>query len=157
MHRATRMEVSLRNIVANFHAIRAHVRAAPEIFAVVKADAYGHGAVPVASALLEGGCRRFAVAIPDEAFELREGGITAPILVLGPSPERSAREYVLQGITPAVTDLAFARALNAEAVRAGAGAVKPARGNSAESMAAAGFGAGRCCFSGFWSFRSIIL
>ena len=119
MHRATRMEVSLKNIVSNFHAIRTHIGANPEIFAVVKADAYGHGAVPVASALLEGGCRRFAVAIPDEAFELREGGITAPILVLGPSPERSARDYVRHEITPTVTDLPFARALSAEAVRAG--------------------------------------
>ncbi|NLB83428.1 MAG: alanine racemase [Synergistaceae bacterium] len=119
MHRATRMEVSLQNIVSNFHAIRTHVGPSPEIFAVVKADAYGHGAVPVASALIGGGCRRFAVAIPDEAFELREGGITAPVLVLGPSPERSAREYVRHGITSAVTDLTFARALSAEAVKAG--------------------------------------
>lgn len=119
MHRATRMEVSLKNIVSNFHAIKTHVGPNPEIFAVVKADAYGHGVIPVTSALLEGGCRRFAVAIPDEAFELRAGGITAPVLVLGPSPERSAREYVRQGITPAITDLPFARGLSIEAVRAG--------------------------------------
>mgnify|MGYP003587857331 CR=1 FL=1 len=119
MHRATRMEVNLRNLVSNFLAIRRHVGNKPEIFAVIKADAYGHGALPVARALEAAGCRRFAVAIPDEALELREGGVLAPVLVLGPSPERSAGEYVRQGIAPALTDLSFAKALNREAVRQG--------------------------------------
>ncbi len=117
MHRATRMEVHLENLKANFRAIRRHVGAGPEIFSVVKADAYGHGAVPACKALVEAGCRRFAVAIPDEALELREAGIDAPILVLGPTPERSAKEYVREDITATLTDLSFARALGAEAVR----------------------------------------
>lgn len=117
MHRATRMEVHLDNLKANFQAIRLHVGAGPEIFGVVKADAYGHGAVAACKALMEAGCRCFAVAIPDEAFELRDAGIDAPILVLGPTPERSAKEYVRRGITATVTDLSFARALGAEAVR----------------------------------------
>lgn len=119
MHRATRMEVNLSNLKANFRAIRRHIGSGPEIFAVVKADAYGHGVLPVCGALSEAGCRRFAVAIPDEAFELREGGVTVPILVLGPSPERSIKEYVRRDITATVTDLSFARALGAEAVRQG--------------------------------------
>ncbi len=117
MHRATRMEVHLDNLKANFQAIRRHVGAGPEIFGVVKADAYGHGAVVACKALMDAGCRCFAVAIPDEAFELRDAGIDAPILVLGPTPERSAKEYVRRGITATVTDLSFARALGAEAVR----------------------------------------
>ena len=117
MHRATRMEVYLDNLKANFQAIRRHIGEGPEIFGVIKADAYGHGAVPACRALEAAGCRRFAVAIPDEAFELREAGIDAPLLVLGPSPERSAKEYILRNITTTVTDLSFARALGAEAVR----------------------------------------
>lgn len=117
MHRATRMEVNLSNIVGNYGAVQARVGSTGDVIAVVKADAYGHGALPVAQALAAAGCRRFAVAIPDEAFELREGGITEPILVLGPSPERSVREYIRQEVTPTITDLSFARALNAEAIR----------------------------------------
>ena len=117
MHRATRMEVCLDNVKANFMAVRRHIGEGPEIFGVVKADGYAHGVLPVTRALAEAGCRRFAVAIPEEAFELREAGIEAPILVLGPSPERSAKEYVRRGIVAAVTDLPFARALGAEAVR----------------------------------------
>jgi alanine racemase len=111
------MEVHLGSLKANFQAVRRHVGEGPEIFGVVKADAYGHGAVPACRALEDAGCRRFAVAIPDEAFELREAGVETPILVLGPSPERSVKEYVRQRITSTVTDLSFARALGAEAVR----------------------------------------
>ncbi len=111
------MEVKLSNLAENYRAVRAHVGSRADVIAVVKADAYGHGAIPASRALVEAGCRRFAVAIPDEAFELRDGGITEPILVLGPSPERSVQEYVRQGITATVTDRSFARALNAEAIR----------------------------------------
>ena len=52
--------------------------------AVVKADAYGHGAVPVARAALEGGASALAVAAAAEARELRAAGIDAPLLVMGP-------------------------------------------------------------------------
>ena len=119
MHRATRMEVNLANVKANFLAVRRHVGPGPEIFGVIKADAYGHGVHQVCKSLSEAGCRRFAVAIPDEAFELREGGVTAPILVLGPTPARSAAEYVRQDVTATITDLSFARVLSGEAVRQG--------------------------------------
>ena len=59
-----------------------------EIFAVVKANAYGHDYVPVAKTALEAGATRLAVAFLDEALVLRRAGITAPILVSGPSPPR---------------------------------------------------------------------
>lgn len=119
MYRATRMEVSLSNIKANFVAIKKFAGQGTEIFGVVKSDAYGHGAVRVCEALSEAGCRRFAVAIADEAFELREGGVNEPVLVLGPSPLRAAAELVRQQVAATITDLAFARALNAEALRQG--------------------------------------
>lgn len=54
-----------------------------EVIAVIKADAYGHGAVAVARKLVEAGCRRLAVVTVDEAIELREAGLTIEILVLG--------------------------------------------------------------------------
>lgn len=119
MQRATRMEVNLGNLKANFMAIRRHIGENPEILGVVKADGYGHGVLPVCRALAEAGCRRFAVATPDEALELREAGINEPVLVLGPSPERSAAEYVRRSIASTVTDLHFARALSEEAVHQG--------------------------------------
>ncbi len=54
--------------------------------AVVKADGYGHGAIPVAQTALKNGARSLGVAYAQEAVELREAGITAPILVLGIAP-----------------------------------------------------------------------
>jgi alanine racemase len=119
MQRATRREVRLDNLKANYVSIRSHIGDRPEIFGVVKANGYGHGAVEVSRALLEAGCRRLAVATPDEALELREAGLEAPVLVLGPSPERSVVEFVRLGIASAVTDLHFAKALGAEATRQG--------------------------------------
>jgi alanine racemase len=65
-------------------AVLARAAGPAELMAVVKADAYGHGAVPAARAALEGGARRLAVATVEEAEELRAAGIAAPILVMGP-------------------------------------------------------------------------
>ncbi len=113
------MEVNLGNIRHNFRAIQKHVGSGPQIMAVLKADAYGHGVIPVSRALLEEGCQRFAVATPDEALELREAGINEPLLVLGPSPCSVAREYVKLNISAAFTDLDFARAMSAAALQEG--------------------------------------
>ncbi len=118
-YRATRMEVNLGNIASNFRTVRDHVGTRPQLMAVVKADAYGHGAVQVAQRLIKEGCQRFAVAIPDEAVELREAGINEPVLVLGPSPLRAAGEYVASGIEAALTDIEFAREMSREAVKQG--------------------------------------
>jgi len=117
--RATRMEVNLENLKKNYRSIRDHVGQNSQVMAVIKADGYGHGAIPVAKALIEEGCQRFAVAIPDEALELREGGISDPVLVLGPSPYSVAAEYVKLDIAAAFTDLDFAKAMSEEAVKQG--------------------------------------
>ena len=117
--RPTRMEVNLANIQSNFKTIWQHVGAGPQIMAVVKADAYGHGAVEVAKSLIEGGCQRFAVATPDEAVTLREAGINDPILVLGPSPYDAASAYVKYDISAALTDAVFAQIMSREAVNQG--------------------------------------
>lgn len=118
-YRATRMEINLQNLRSNYRAISRLVGPGSQIMAVIKADGYGHGAIPVARALLDEGCQRFAVAIPDEALELREAGINDPVLVLGPSPYRVAGEYVRLDIAAAFTDVNFARAMSEEAVRQG--------------------------------------
>ncbi len=67
--------------------------------AVVKADGYGHGAVAVAAAALEGGAAWLAVATPEEGMELRAGGITAPVLVLSEPPAPAMPDVVGHGLT----------------------------------------------------------
>jgi alanine racemase len=75
--------VNLAAIERNVERLRARVEPAAGLCAVVKANGYGHGAVPVARAALAGGARCLAVATAVEAAELRAGGIDGPILVMG--------------------------------------------------------------------------
>ena len=79
-------------------------RVAPaQVWTVVKADAYGHGAVPVAQAALTAGATGLCVAIVDEGVALRRAGITAPILILSEQPAELAEYIVGYGLTPTVT------------------------------------------------------
>lgn len=85
----------------NVKAIKAILNPQTQLMAVVKADAYGHGAVNVAPTLLEAGCNSFAVATVGEGIELRKGGINAPILILGASPTPAeVRAIALWGLEP---------------------------------------------------------
>ncbi|MGM0646725.1 MAG: alanine racemase, partial [Thermodesulfobacteriota bacterium] len=79
-------EIDLDAIGDNVRAIRSAVGAQPHIMAVVKANAYGHGAVAVAWASLQAGATWLGVARLEEAIALREAGLTAPILILGHCP-----------------------------------------------------------------------
>ncbi|NLH95518.1 MAG: alanine racemase, partial [Synergistaceae bacterium] len=121
--RPTRMEVSLENLKSNFAAVREWIGPKVQPIAVVKANGYGTGMIQAATAFREAGAQRFAVAIPEEALELRENGFGEPILVLGASTPCSALELVRQDIAAACTDLDFARAMSEAAVRQG----RPAR------------------------------
>ena len=114
--RPTRMEVSLDNFRYNYRIIRDYVKPS-RIIAVVKADAYGMGAVPVAWALKAEGADFFGVATPDEALELKEAGIGDTVLVLGSSPYDAAETYVKLGIRATITDVLMAEALSRAAVR----------------------------------------
>src|SRR6185437_16247655 len=75
--------VNLAAIERNVAALRGRLHGGAELCAVVKADASGHGAVPVARAALAGGATALAVATAGEAAELRAVGLSAPILVMG--------------------------------------------------------------------------
>ena len=88
-----------------------------ELMAVVKANAYGHGAVAVAAAALEAGATRLGVACVDEAVQLRAAGIEAPILVLGHSPPQEAAALVAHNVTATIDSQALADALSREAQR----------------------------------------
>ena len=116
-------EVNLDALAANVRVLRSHVGPRVRLVAVVKANAYGHGAVPVATAALAAGASGLAVGRLGEAVELRSAGITAPVLVMGPVPASAARRCVALRLTPTVHNLTMAQAL-AHAARA-AGRVLP--------------------------------
>ena len=81
--RQTRAEINLDHIRHNISEFRRAIPKSMKMMAVLKADAYGHGAVPVAREALASGVEYLAVAFLDEALELRRYGIRCPILVLG--------------------------------------------------------------------------
>ncbi len=102
MIRRTRVEVDLAAIVANARTVRALT--GTDLYAVVKADAYGHGAVAVAQALTRAkAAAGFAVSLVEEGVLLRESGITSPILVMGPSQHGGEDEMVMANLTPAIS------------------------------------------------------
>jgi alanine racemase len=98
-YRDTWAEVDLDAISENIQAIKTLLPTDVQIIAVVKANAYGHGAVQVAEAALKSGATYLAVAFLDEALALREKGIKAPILVLGASRPRDVKVAVMHQIT----------------------------------------------------------
>lgn len=102
--RPTRAEIDLSALRHNLNAIRSRAGAA-EIIAVVKADAYGHGAVPVAAELSRGGVRSFAVACLEEAAELQDAGVVsgARVIVLGPLRADEIEEMRRRGLVGVVS------------------------------------------------------
>jgi alanine racemase len=96
------VRVDLGRIAANYRAIQAACPQGAEVLAVVKDDAYGHGAVPVSHALAAQGCRRFAVASLEEAAALREAGICGEIIALGGFFADQEQDAAELEITPAV-------------------------------------------------------
>ncbi|MBQ2754991.1 MAG: alanine racemase [Clostridia bacterium] len=111
-------EVNLDTIYENFIKYRNFVGKDTKIMAVIKADAYGHGAIPCAEKL-QGVTDYFAVAFADEAIDLRENNITAPILILGYSPKTTAKTIVENDITATVYDVDCAKELSKEAKKQG--------------------------------------
>lgn len=111
-------EIDLDAMLHNFLAARRHLPNEVLLAAVIKADAYGHGAVAAAK-LLEGKADRFAVAMTDEAVELRKAGIKTPIFLLGPTPESDFAAIVDYDIEAAVPSFAYGRALCAYAAARG--------------------------------------
>ncbi len=110
-------EVDLSAIASNMKQLRRAAAPGARIMGVVKANAYGHGAVPVSNAVLRNGADYLGVAILDEARELRQAGITAPILILGYTPCEQAEEAVNLDITQTVYSGEGAHAISQAAVK----------------------------------------
>ena len=106
---STRVKIDLDAIAENMDAIRE--KAGVPVMAVVKADAYGHGAVQVAR-LLQGKCAFFCVSSILEAMELRQAGLTTPILILGYTPVEAFPTAIREGIRPTIYRLEDAQALS---------------------------------------------
>ncbi len=112
-------EISLDALTYNYNKIRDYVGRNVKFLGVVKADAYGHGAVMIARKLQKLGSDYLAVSSIDEAMELRCNGITMPILILGHTPREQVDRLICFHITQAVTCEAKALEYSEEAVKHG--------------------------------------
>lgn len=117
MQHLTYAEVDLSAIRDNISAVRDRVGPYVRIMPAVKAEAYGHGAVPVSKACLEAGADLLCVANVDEAAELREAGVSGPILILGCSIPAAAEEVVQYDITSTVCEQEYAKQLSNAAIK----------------------------------------
>ncbi len=112
-------EIDLDAIVENARTLKARAGARAELMVAVKANGYGHGAVPVSRAALEGGATRLAVHRVEEGIELRQAGIGAPILVMGYTLPAQSKQVVQWDLTPTVNSQPQAEGLSAAAVALG--------------------------------------
>ncbi|MFN8545965.1 MAG: alanine racemase [Candidatus Binatia bacterium] len=117
--RPTVAEVSLSALRANLRQAREVVGPRVAVLAVVKADAYGHGAVAAARAFCEAGASGLGVSMVGEALELRRAGIDVPIVVLGGTFAGEEDAVVAHDLATAVWSIDAARALSARAAAAG--------------------------------------
>src|SRR5262245_7855339 len=117
--RPTVAEVSLSALRANCRRVGELVGPAVAVMAVVKADAYGHGAVAAARAFVEGGAAALGVSLVEEGVELRRAGIDRPIIALGGAFPGEEPQVVAHDLAVAVWGLDSARALAAAARAAG--------------------------------------
>lgn len=104
--------------ISNYHAIKNQIGEDTKLCCVIKADGYGHGAVELAKLYSELKCDFFAVSNLDEALELRDAGITEPMLILGYTPANRAKDLADYNISQAVYGLDYAKMLSEECVKA---------------------------------------
>lgn len=119
LQKRTWAEVRLDNIEHNYRAIRSVLPDKCRFLGVVKADAYGHGALQVSHTLQRCGADYLAVSCLDEAMELRRGGIVIPVLILGHTPAEYTEQLIDNHITQTVTCLAKAEEYSAAAAALG--------------------------------------
>lgn len=117
--RPTVAEINLDNLRHNFSLAKKTAGCGVNFLAIIKADAYGHGAVSVARVLLEEGASMLGVATVDEALELRESGIGSPIVILGGVYPDEVKSVLTHDLTPAIFSVESAASLNSCAKREG--------------------------------------
>lgn len=112
-------EIDLSAIAHNLNELRRVTGNGAKIMAVVKANAYGHGAIEVTRTVLANGADFLAVALLNEALELRQAGINAPILILGYTPYEQLIEAVKENITLPIYNIEGAKAVSDAATALG--------------------------------------
>ena len=117
--RPTWAEIDLNHLAANFKLVKQRVSPIARVMAVVKANAYGHGAVACARRLVNEGVDWFGVALPEEGIELRSAGITKSVLCLGGFWPGQATACIQHQLTPVVYRLDMIEAFNQAALNAG--------------------------------------
>jgi len=117
--RPTRAEILLDNLKHNINEVLRVKNKNSKFCAVVKADAYGHGALEVSRVALSMGAEYLAVAFLDEALALRREGVRAPILILGFTPEDQFDKIIENDITQTVFSLEMAERLSLKAIKMG--------------------------------------
>lgn len=100
--RSTKAIIDLGALQANYRLAKECVGSKRQLLPIVKADAYGHGAIPVSKALAEEGAQAFGVASPGEGIELRQANIKGVILLLGGFMEASGADLIAHQLTPVV-------------------------------------------------------
>jgi alanine racemase len=113
------VEVDLDNFIGNLKEIKRLIGPHAGFMQVVKADAYGHGAIEISNVALKNGARMLGVANADEGIQLRISGIEAPIVILGPSAEAEIEEIIKYQLTPSVSDQSFPGKLQKALEKAG--------------------------------------
>lgn len=119
LNRWSWVETDLGAIRHNVRELRSRLSDGALLMCAVKADAYGHGAVPCAKAMLEAGADQLAVATVDEGVELRDAGIDAPVLMLNECPPEAVGDLLSHSVMPSIYTEGFAKAYAAEARRRG--------------------------------------
>ena len=114
-HRATRAEIDLQAFQHNLQTLRKYLDPQTQIMAVVKADAYGHGAIPCARIAVENGADYLGAGVIEEGIELRENGLNAPILILGSIFPDEAEDLVRHNLATILCTQPLAQALSKEA------------------------------------------
>ena len=117
--RAAWVEINLANLDYNIKNIQRKVGPGKEIIGIIKADGYGHGAVPVAQVLRQNGVQAFGVATLEEAIALRDAGSTETIVILGLTASEYADILVQYDLTPVVMSRENAKAISDAALKAG--------------------------------------
>lgn len=115
--------IDLDALAFNIKNIRSRTKRGTRIIGIIKADAYGHGSVETAEVLLENGADWLAVAVVDEALNLRRNGIEAPVLLLGYTPELRLEDVINNGFIQTVYSYDIAQKLSKAAVKLGKTAV----------------------------------
>ncbi|HET6461537.1 MAG TPA: alanine racemase [Syntrophales bacterium] len=112
------VEVDLDNFTRNWREMKRLVGPSVRILQVVKADAYGHGAIEISNVALKNGAALLGIANADEGVQLRVSGIVAPILILSPSTGSEIDEIIKYNLMPSVSDINFARELQRKSKKA---------------------------------------